>query len=199
MPPKAPRVGEDKYEERWSHIEAKLKEYKELISSINKTSVPKISSVSSRRKERSCSRPLRAPRASREPSIAVRERSIGPLKRASSIAKKPQTSSLSISGISCLHPRQGPFSSRSSVSSSSSSLPKLQPVGSVKVCTGQTTDKVVRSSSEAQTTHDVCPPPCSLSPLTLDEPAPPVPENNLADEAEVKLINSELRQLLLSP
>ena len=198
MPPKAPRVGEEKYEERWSHIEAKLKEYKELISSINKTA--KVPSASNRRKERSCSRLPRAPRASREPSLAVRERSIGPIKRAPSVARKPQASSLSISGISCLHPRHTPTSSRSSIASSSASIPKLQPLVCAKVCTGQSTDKVTKSSSESQTTQDVCPPPCSLSPLTLDETAPSGLDNRRAeDEAEMKLINNELRQLLLSP
>ena len=199
---------EVKYEERWTQIEAKLKEYKELISSINR---PLPLKGSSSTKMRSSSRPARAPSVPRGPQALWRDRSKDPtfrtrgpsVTRTKSPLARPHQMTLSVSGVSCMRSRNGALSSRSSMSSvaSSTSLPKLQPIRSLKVSTSQVTEAnplvATRSSRECQTTPppEVHAPLCSLSPLVVAE------ESNAlkVDETQIKLINLELRELLLSP
>ena len=194
------KSGEGKYEERWSQIEAKLKEYKELISSINKA--PSRTPEPSRR--RSISRPARVMGIARAPAGSKRATSKDPMPRArgTSIARrqspllKPQPT-LSVSGVSCMRQCNAGLSSRSSGSSmaSSASLPKLEPARLMKVTTGQMTKHSAepgpRSSRECQTTPQIC----SLSPIVVDEESGPFN----VDDARIQSINLELRQLLLSP
>ena len=197
---------EEKYEERWSQIESKLKEYRELISSISK---PSSSKPSGPPRAGSLARLAKAPSVNRAPSLTLsRDRSKEPTSRArgTSIARKkspaakPQPT-LSVSGISCMRSRNGLSSSRSSVSSarSSSSIPKLQTLRPPKVSIGQITQHMpqpaTRSSIECQATPEVHPPLCSLSPLVVHEDS----KQQEAYEGQIELINLELRQLLLSP
>lgn len=211
MPSRKDKVDPQKYEERWSQIEARLKEYKELITTIKAAPTKPVKVSAPTIRTRSSSRPAARARLSscnrqegKNPSTG--RKSSVPL-AARSKTKQPASSvlSLSVSGTSCLgQRRKDVLSSRSSVSSvaSNCSIPKLQPVVSNRVNVGLATEspRTVKQSTQSQTidetTHIAS---CSLSPLVVDDHTTLLSQEEEEDLPDIKLISDELKQLLLSP